>query len=259
MFISKLSQKCEQALKDACTDVISKNEIRNERENTAEVAQDHSSTSREQLLATLETEQGRFRIWAGNIGALRDPDSLSSLDSRLHSAPKVHGAIVSILEGLVESLDRTRKILAGELPNRTAVIETTDAGAIQGIKTELNELVLGVGSSITDLFRYSVLLRQQRPHGRETPSGGELPPPDSSLDVRHAKDKFPKLKSRHWLAERIGNAISQRRESYDSGSDTRNRSLDRSPAPKPLRTTVPPRKQLHITKTRVKPYLSEWS
>ncbi|KAH8898865.1 hypothetical protein GQ53DRAFT_878085 [Thozetella sp. PMI_491] len=170
------------------------------------------SQSHEQPLEGLETEQGRFRVWARNIGALRDPRSSSSLDSRLHDAPKARNAIVSILEALLESLNRVRGILTGDLPNRTTAIAATDDGVPQGIKIELDELMLGVRSSITDLFRYSMFLRRQQPRGREAPSSGELPAPDAFLDVRHTTDKFQKLKDRPWLAERIGYAITQRRE-----------------------------------------------
>jgi len=49
-------------------------------------------------------ELGRFRIWAGNIGALQTIKLQSSLDYRLREAPKILRQIVQLLEDLSESL-----------------------------------------------------------------------------------------------------------------------------------------------------------
>lgn len=48
---------------------------------------------------------GRFKIWAGNIGALQRFELKSSLDWRIREAPKISTQIVNILEELIESLD----------------------------------------------------------------------------------------------------------------------------------------------------------
>ena len=49
-------------------------------------------------------ELGRFRIWAGNIGAFQTIKLQSSLDYRLREAPKILRQIVQLLEDLSESL-----------------------------------------------------------------------------------------------------------------------------------------------------------
>jgi hypothetical protein len=49
-------------------------------------------------------ELGRFRIWAGNIGALQTIKLQSSLDYRLREAPKIFRQIVQLLDDLSESL-----------------------------------------------------------------------------------------------------------------------------------------------------------
>ncbi|KAH6880725.1 hypothetical protein B0T10DRAFT_411738, partial [Thelonectria olida] len=174
--LCELSQSCEQTFEHICAD-------------------HGEANSSENLRDALEREQGRFRVWSRNIGALREPTSASSLDSRLRDAPKI-----------------AFEIMSGKLPNRTAAAETIDAGASEGSTTELEELTLDIRSSITDLFRYSIFLRRRQPYGRETPTGRESRAPDASLDVRHTIDLFPKLKDRPWLADRIGNSIAQRRE-----------------------------------------------
>ena len=48
---------------------------------------------------------GRFRIWAGNIGAFQRFESKSSLDYRLRDARKIVLQIVSLLDDLAESLE----------------------------------------------------------------------------------------------------------------------------------------------------------
>lgn len=48
---------------------------------------------------------GRFKIWAGNIGALQQIESKSSLDFRLRDSPKISTQILEILVDLAESLE----------------------------------------------------------------------------------------------------------------------------------------------------------
>ena len=53
-------------------------------------------------LPDLEDELGRFRLWAGNIGALKT--GRASLDYRLRDAAYLSQNAKSLLEGLTESL-----------------------------------------------------------------------------------------------------------------------------------------------------------
>jgi hypothetical protein len=48
---------------------------------------------------------GRFKIWAGNIGAFQPFDLKSSLDFRLRDTPKISTQILEILDDLAESLE----------------------------------------------------------------------------------------------------------------------------------------------------------
>jgi hypothetical protein len=52
----------------------------------------------------LDDSLGRFRIWAGNIGALQKKENKSSLDFRLREAPKIAIQISEVLDDLVEGL-----------------------------------------------------------------------------------------------------------------------------------------------------------
>src|SRR6266542_2624498 len=48
---------------------------------------------------------GKFKIWAGNIGALQAISSASSLEYRLRNVPKVSKQVISLLEDLDEALE----------------------------------------------------------------------------------------------------------------------------------------------------------
>lgn len=51
---------------------------------------------------------GRFKIWAGNIGAFQQIDLKSSLDYRLRDAAKISTQILENLDDLTESLEDGR-------------------------------------------------------------------------------------------------------------------------------------------------------
>lgn len=53
----------------------------------------------------IKDELGRFRIWAGNIGALRQLPSRTSLDHRLRNAPKTASQVLEVLGDLNEALE----------------------------------------------------------------------------------------------------------------------------------------------------------
>lgn len=48
---------------------------------------------------------GRFKIWAGNIGALQQPELQSSLDYRLRDASRIAIQTVDLLDELAESIE----------------------------------------------------------------------------------------------------------------------------------------------------------
>ncbi|KAK5658055.1 hypothetical protein OQA88_2611 [Cercophora sp. LCS_1] len=176
-------------------------------------------------------EQGRFRVWAANIGAMQSPRSHLSLDHRLGKAPTIHEAVVSELQRLWRSAERAYRILIGELPghlldvppgfsdplleNTEAVIEPSFEGGFDaGPVSELSELFFAINSTINHLFRLAMVIRGRRPRGR-------LPGPDrddqddqldASRDIIYLEDSLPKTKTKPWLAERLGKAITQRRE-----------------------------------------------
>lgn len=120
-------------------------------------------------------------------------------------------------------------ILCGEAPNRNAddPSQENSASRLEGTgpkTTELDELFLNLSSSIDHLFGLSMLIRRMRPKGRLR--NLELAPADPR-DVVTVMDKFPKLNHQTWLARRLGNAISQRRQYFVYRQEHRQRLASR--------------------------------
>ncbi|KAJ4013726.1 hypothetical protein NW766_005965 [Fusarium irregulare] len=155
------------------------------------------------LCVTLDDEQGRFRIWASNLGALQPAESMKSLDRRLQDAPLMRKSVISGLERLEGSAKRALAILNKTAPNRSI------SGSHENPTTELDELLLSIRSAINHLFSLSMLMRRQRPRGR-LPDFEEIAL-ESSPDISYLTDKFPKAKSSLWLARRLGNNITRQR------------------------------------------------
>lgn len=65
----------------------------------------------------ISDEYGRFRVWSGNIGALRSSASRSSLDSRLKSAPQMRESVLRNLELLSATLERSKCAFCGSSCN----------------------------------------------------------------------------------------------------------------------------------------------
>jgi hypothetical protein len=61
------------------------------------------------VLPRLKDEFGRFRVWAGNIGAHRV--GRVSLDYRLREASHMHGRVTDLLDDLIETLSQGKHTL----------------------------------------------------------------------------------------------------------------------------------------------------
>lgn len=195
-------------------------------------------------LVRVEDSLGRFMVWARNLGAFRDPNSTSSLDYRLRNGNQMQANVKAALQDIAESASRgqlfllglitvarrinyslslftAKLILTGDLPNRSNEGEfqhvpsnVSQASLLSNTPrpptSELRELLLGLEASINRLFRLSMLIRRHRPRGR-LPGETQLPEQDASIDIRHVKDKYAKVKESPWLAERLGRATAKRR------------------------------------------------
>lgn len=70
--------------------------------------------------------------------------------------------------------------------------------------------MMNLHCSIDHLFSLSTLIRRMRPKGR-LPELDGFAPCETSPDIKHVEDKFPKIRQSIWLAQRLGNSITKRR------------------------------------------------
>ncbi|KAH8424891.1 uncharacterized protein LDX57_002636 [Aspergillus melleus] len=82
-----------------------------------------------------------------------------------------------------------------------------------GEATEIQELCKGIRSVITHLFKLSMIIRQNKPRGREGKTSA-LEPLDPTADMMHIRDRYEKARKAPWLIDRLGKAITARREYF---------------------------------------------
>lgn len=81
--------------------------------------------------------------------------------------------------------------------------------------TELGEIFQSLADSISSLFKISLLIRGATPRDRYAKAATSVKQPfDDSFDISHCGHKHPKLekKENQWLRNRLGQAITQRRQ-----------------------------------------------
>ncbi|MCJ1464450.1 hypothetical protein MMC07_003063 [Pseudocyphellaria aurata] len=180
-------------------------------------------------------ELGRFRIWAGNVGALQHGRSQSYLDSRLREDPKIFDQVVDLLEDLSESLEEEAHltalvcmIVSGKRRNRTSLppensenYSTQDGSRVRENvvsgevvpTSEVQELFESAAETITSLFKLSILIRNATSRDRYARAMlAAKEPLDDSFDISHVGHKFPHIHEPPWLEQRLGKAITQRRQ-----------------------------------------------
>lgn len=191
----------------------------------------------------------RFCLWAGSLGALREPNSQLSLESRIVDAPEIRIEIHRQLDHLLESIDdgMFETALLNHISNAPSVATVVqesqtnyelkeddkdmehfdDFGDAEEEPYEairVNFELIKV--SLKALFRIAVLVRKGNPDIRFEraihSSKCTFPP---TFDIDHVKEKYPKLKAKEqsWLAERLGKANARRRQFIKYCRDHRDR------------------------------------
>lgn len=171
-------------------------------------------------LSEVTDELGRFRIWAGNIGAHRK--GRSSLDYRLRDASHIKKKVQTLLEDLNDVISRAIQIIRGErIPwdkrktepdSDSDVTDSESEDEYSQGETELRQLMISVHDTITFLLRLSMAIRNPAPHDQYMNSARIDTSHFEGFDVKHVGDKFPKISER--VAVILGKAISRRREYF---------------------------------------------
>ena len=116
-----------------------------------------------------------------------------------------------------------RLILTRAKPNRS----TFSPGQSSGSGTsELSEAFGIIKDTVTSLMKTSIIIRDATPRDRYLQASTSTKTPFiDSFDISHVAHKFPKLDldERQWLKERLGKAITQRRQYLKYCRDHHNR------------------------------------
>jgi tetratricopeptide (TPR) repeat protein len=211
---------------------------------------------------SIEDEGARYKIWAGNLGAFQRLPATSSLDYRLRESSKVATQIQELLDDLRHALQRISAIASGESPNRVAestdseddyeddseddhdkdepekvsdgsedgidedIIIKVDADEKSHQLSEAGELFRSVKDTITGLFRISIIIRKASPRDRFAKAlAARQEPFDDRFDIDYVSHKFPMLniEKKEWFKERVGKAITQRRQYLRYSRDHRDK------------------------------------
>ncbi|KAF5616778.1 transcription factor Cys6 [Fusarium tjaetaba] len=185
-----------------------------------------------ELPLSLENENVRFKMWAGNLGAHQSGPA--SLDHRLREAPHIQEQVLYLLRDILESLEDIRVLMPRkEPPKDSADIEDkpeylpaspdsedsfTDSDLDKDERTpetRLSTLCTDIAEAIDCLLRLSLAIANPAPHERFRKLGAG-PDEDISFyeahDVRYVQDKFPNISQS--LADILGKFITRRRQFF---------------------------------------------
>jgi hypothetical protein len=112
---------------------------------------------------------------------------------------------------------------------------------------EAQELFENIKDIIASLFRLAVMIRNSTTRDRYAQASGSREPFMREFDIAHVGEKFPKLNtdSKQWLKERIGTAITQRRQYLRYTKDHRYK-LGKGPAELWKPTIETPKAMQHL-------------
>jgi hypothetical protein len=180
--------------------------------------------------------RSRFKAWAVNIAALQGAHLQSSLDFRLKEAPEIRQRIVKILTALIESLHEglclcpyliclTNYLKALLIVDGTEPNEKWDVGAISDSDddnastpeeatqtSDLGQLFTAIKTANSSLMKLSMVIRNS-PARDDYLKAASRYHFDARYDIGHVKEKHGAAKrSSDWLLERLGKAITRRRQ-----------------------------------------------
>lgn len=89
--------------------------------------------------------------------------------------------------------------------------DPSSSGSGQEPVSELSQLFLAITEAVTSLYKLSITIRNPTPRDRYAKAASSTPF-DVSYDVGHVYEKFPHIRSKAWLMDRLGRAVTRRRE-----------------------------------------------
>ncbi|KAK4447202.1 hypothetical protein QBC34DRAFT_410087, partial [Podospora aff. communis PSN243] len=162
----------------------------------------------------LQDENTKFRVWSGSIGAHKT--GTGSFDYRLRDSSHIRKQVKDLVDELCTLLTRIIAIATGdEIPwDRLDDEESIEDDADwDGPKTEMGQIVTeGVADAVDCLLRLTLVIRTPAPHDRFDKLRSADAAVFEPFDIAHIESKWPTVEP--WLAERLGKALSRRREYF---------------------------------------------
>ncbi|KAI1069122.1 hypothetical protein LB507_006313 [Fusarium sp. FIESC RH6] len=175
-----------------------------------------ATDSDRQSVLEIAEEAARFKIWLGNIGA--HSTGQRSLQYRLRDASHLQKQVKSLLDELSKLLRDAHAIEIGEkVPWDHAKDDELSIGSGSESEsdvstTEMGQIAQIVSDTVECLLRLSVAIRNPAPHDRFATFVSIDASHCEPFDVQHVKSKFSEIEP--FLADRLGRAISRRREYF---------------------------------------------
>jgi hypothetical protein len=158
-------------------------------------------------------ERSRFKVWAGNIGAHKT--GMSSLDYRLRDASQIKSQVINLVQDLIRLIEDASAIAKGEEtpwdqhdPGEGGYVDSDSDD--EAPDTELGQIAADMADVVNCLLRLTVTIRNPAPHDRYKQAKNTDTSHFEPYDVHHVRSKFNEIEP--WLAERLGKAISWRRQ-----------------------------------------------
>lgn len=184
-------------------------------------------------ISAIQDELGRFRVWAGNVGAHRT--GRVSLDHKLRESPQVHGMVTALMKDLDDSLRECKyQTIAGvsqetkscsaiaiishertpcdELNSPDSSVSSLDDEDAEELDptTELQERFVETCHVITCLYRFTITMRSPAQRDRLQKCASIDVSHYEFFDIGHASNKFPGVEQ--FLIDRLGKANTRRRQ-----------------------------------------------
>ncbi|KAI4945761.1 hypothetical protein J4E91_007674 [Alternaria rosae] len=196
---------------------------------------------------TLDDEVGRFRVWAGNLGALQKGHS--SLDYRLRGSPVLFSSALRLLNELEQNLDETYAIVSeARLPyeqqkpsegsdddsdHGSSSEEEEDDSDSDEPRSELKMRYEEIVDIIDNLYKLSVRIRTPTVRSRSLKASAYTPiDPETGVDIlgvyaeldrKHVRELLLQLRKTYptqneedqdFLTERLSSSITLRRRHF---------------------------------------------
>ncbi|KAI9772000.1 MAG: hypothetical protein M1840_001288 [Geoglossum simile] len=177
---------------------------------------DHSYSDQITLPA-VKDELGRFRVWAGNIGAHRT--GRISLDYRLRQAERMKRKVIDLLDDLIGAVQEAVAITSDERKpyddtcfDSDSASSASDSMEVTKSTTEIQLLFRDLNEIITCLYKLSITIRNLVPRDLVLKATVVDVSHFETWDVKHVEERFPLANPA--LTERLGKANTKRRQIF---------------------------------------------